>query len=214
MIDAQTTVASATNLASLIAGDDADAIESETNSKAASPPTECPFSGKVRGLTNSEVIDNAFLVLLAGFVSLDPMTRAASPDFGKTGLFHNSPNHCFHSAATKPRLPHLLSLPNCSSVSLRYRRECERNFWRPLTAGKFSTSSAYSDVSTRRPSFRNLCACTRPYTCEFEFPLQHMERHQSSLSTVHYIFTFLLSASRRVQPRKKSSMALSRFRKA
>ena len=71
MIDAQNTIASATNLKSLIAGDDAEAVESDgkmKTAKSANNPTECPFAAKTRGLTHDEVIDNAFLVLLAGFV--------------------------------------------------------------------------------------------------------------------------------------------------
>ncbi|XP_003744550.1 cytochrome P450 3A56 [Galendromus occidentalis] len=70
MMDAQNTVAHATDLKSMIAGDDAEAVEAEASLKIAkkqSIPSECPFAGKPKGLTDSEVIDNALLLLLAGY---------------------------------------------------------------------------------------------------------------------------------------------------
>ncbi|XP_028967635.1 cytochrome P450 3A31 [Galendromus occidentalis] len=67
MIDAQKTE-KPTSDDDLIAGDVAEEKDRESNEAAANVAgSECPFSGKSRGLTDDEVIDNAFLILLAGF---------------------------------------------------------------------------------------------------------------------------------------------------
>ncbi|XP_003744583.1 cytochrome P450 3A12 [Galendromus occidentalis] len=70
MMDAQVSVESSTDLTSLIAGDGAEAAENRRSGSMAKNrnlPSECPITGKPEGLTDNEVIDNAFLMLLAGF---------------------------------------------------------------------------------------------------------------------------------------------------
>ncbi|XP_028968770.1 cytochrome P450 3A5 [Galendromus occidentalis] len=68
MIDAQMREAP-TNIDALIAGDEADENrEGENTTAVPGKISACPFSGEgSRGLTDGEVIDNAFLVLLAGY---------------------------------------------------------------------------------------------------------------------------------------------------
>lgn len=71
MMDAQASAAAGDNMASLIAGDVAESIEAEKNATPGNPETPDARrhpSNRPKGLTDSEVLDNAFLLLLAGFV--------------------------------------------------------------------------------------------------------------------------------------------------
>ena len=65
MIDAQVRDAP-TSVDALIAGDEAEEQDRESEKKVKTATSECPFTGKSKGLTDDEVIDNAFLILLAG----------------------------------------------------------------------------------------------------------------------------------------------------
>lgn len=66
MIDAQAREAP-TTFEALIVGEDADDSQADGKAAPVSEKFSCPLSSEgSRGLTHGEVIDNAFLVLLAG----------------------------------------------------------------------------------------------------------------------------------------------------
>lgn len=78
MLDAQPTEGETIGLSSLTAGDEVERFQenqkkplesSKTEDKVgsgATPAPGCPFSPKAKTLTDSEVVDNAFVILLAG----------------------------------------------------------------------------------------------------------------------------------------------------
>ena len=71
MMDARGTSESSTNFKAFIAGDTAEEFEAARNAKSAETAGGVRFGSdlpKPKRLTDSEVIDNAFLLLLAGYV--------------------------------------------------------------------------------------------------------------------------------------------------